>query len=105
RRVLGIADREAFYALAQAIVERDPARALVALHEAFARGMDPRDLAEGLSEHIRHLLILKVDPQAEDLVPVSGDELQRLRGQCEGWSEHDLLRLLRLISETAFPMR
>ena len=105
RRVLGLADREAFYGLAQAIVDRDPAAALRALHEAFAKGLDPRELAEGLGEHIRHLLILKVDAEAHDLVPVSADELARLRTQCEGWAEHDLLRLLRLVTDVAWPMR
>jgi DNA polymerase-3 subunit gamma/tau len=105
RRVLGIADREAFFSLAQAIVDRDPAAALQALHAAFAKGLDPRDLAEGLGEHIRHLLILKVDPEAEDLVAVSADEMKRLRAQCEGWAEHDLLRLLRLVSDVSWPMR
>ncbi len=105
RRVLGIADREAFYSLAQAIVGRDPGGALQALHAAFAKGMDPRDLAEGLGEHIRHLLILKVDPGADDLVAVSADEMKRLRAQCEGWAEHDLLRLLRLVTDVSWPMR
>jgi len=105
RRVLGIADREAFYALAQAIVDRDPAAALQALHAAFAKGLDPRELAEGLGEHIRHLLILKVDPEAADLVAVSADELKRLRAQCAHWAEHDLLRLLRLVTDVTWPMR
>ncbi len=105
RRVLGLADREAFYALAQAIVDRNPAAALKALHEGFAKGMDPRELAEGLAEHIRHLLILKVDPDAGDLVAVGADELKRLRAQCEGWAEHDLLRLLKLVADVSWPMR
>jgi DNA polymerase-3 subunit gamma/tau len=105
RRVLGIADHEAFFSLAQAIVDRDPGAALQALHAAFAKGLDPRELAEGLGEHIRHLLILKVDPQAEDLVAVSADEMKRLRAQCEGWAEHDLLRLLRLVTDVSWPMR
>ena len=105
RRVLGLADREAFYSLAQAIVDRDPAVALRALHEAFDKGMDPRELAEGLSEHVRHLLILRVDPEAGDLVAVGADELARLRAQCEGWTEHDLLRLLKLVADVSWPMR
>src|SRR5262245_47845167 len=58
RRVLGIPDREVFYTLAGAIIARDPAASLQALHAAFAKGLDPRDLADGLSEHIRHLLVL-----------------------------------------------
>jgi DNA polymerase-3 subunit gamma/tau len=105
RRVLGIADREAFFAIAGAITAHDPKAALGALHEAFTKGLDARDLAEGLSEHIRHLLVLKVDPDAGDLVPVSQEDLARLRTQNEGWSEPDLLRLLRLASEVSTPMK
>jgi DNA polymerase-3 subunit gamma/tau len=105
RRVLGIADREAFFALAGAILERDPVAALRALHRAFEKGLDARDLAEGLSEHIRHVLILKVDPQGGDLVALAEEDLSRLKAQGEGWSESDLLRLLKLASEAPWPMR
>ena len=105
RRVLGIADREAFFALAGAILERDPAGALRALHRAFEKGLDARDLAEGLSEHIRHVLVLKVDPQGGDLVALADEDLSRLKAQGESWSESDLLRLLKLASEASWPMR
>jgi DNA polymerase-3 subunit gamma/tau len=105
RRILGIADREAFFALADAIVQRDPKAALRAVHRAFEKGIDARELAEGLSEHIRHILILKVDPEGADLVAASGEDVERLRGQGEGWSEGDLLRLLRIASEVLWPMR
>jgi DNA polymerase-3 subunit gamma/tau len=105
RRVLGIADREAFFALADAITKRDPRAALAALHAGFTKGLDPRDLLDGLGEHIRHLLVLAVDPAAEDLIPASQDDLKRMRAQSAGWSEHDLLRLLRLVTEAAAPMK
>src|SRR5215470_2671100 len=105
RRVLGIADRESFFALAEAITRRDPKAALASLHEAFAKGLDPRDLAVGLSEHVRHLLVLKVDPQAEDLVAASAGDLERLHAQAARWTEYDLLRLLRLASEVTTPMK
>jgi DNA polymerase-3 subunit gamma/tau len=105
RRVLGLADREAFFALADAIVARDPKAALRRLQEATDKGLDPRELIEGLAEHIRHLLVLKVDPAAGDLVAATADDIARLRAQGEGWTETDLLRLLRLASEAGWPMR
>ena len=105
RRVLGLADREAFFVLAGAILERDPAAALRALHRAFEKGMDARDLADGLAEHIRHVLILKVDPAGGDLVALAEEDLARLRAQGESWSGSDLLRLLKLASEAPWPMR
>jgi len=105
RRVLGIADREVFFRLVGAIVARDAKGALTALHEAFGQGLDPRDLVEGLTEHVRHLLVLRIDPQAEDLVAVTAEDLARLRGQTEGWTEQDLMRLLRIAAEAAEPMK
>ena len=105
RRILGIADREVFFALADAIVRRDAKAALHALHQGFAKGLDARDLAEGLAEHLRHLLILRVDPEGADLVAASAEDLKRLRAQGEGWSEGDLLRLLRIVTDVLTPMR
>jgi len=105
RRVLGIADRESFFTLGDAIVRRDPKAALLALHAAFEKGLDPRELAEGLSEHVRHMLILKIDPEGGDLVALARHDLDRLIEQGKTWSESDLLRLLRLASESTLPMR
>jgi DNA polymerase-3 subunit gamma/tau len=105
RRVLGIADREVFFGLGDAIFARDPKAALAALHEGFDKGLDARDLAEGLSEHVRHVLILKVDPEAADLVALSAEDIARLKTQGAAWSQDDLLRLLKLASDALFPMR
>jgi len=105
RRVLGIADREAFFTIAGAVLERDPRAAMRALHQAFDKGLDARELAEGLSEHIRHILVLKVDPEAGDLVALAREDLERLKRQGESGSENDLLRLLKLASAAPGPMR
>jgi DNA polymerase III subunit gamma/tau len=105
RRVLGLADREAFFSILEGVLGRDPKKALHALHHAFDKGLDAKDLVEGLSEHVRHILILKVDPDAADLVAATGDDLVRLKALGEPWSEGDLLRLLRLSSDASGPMR
>ncbi len=105
RRVLGIPDREAFFSLVGAIVRREPRAALEALHAAFDKGIDPSELAQGLTEHIRHLLVLKVDPEAAELVPATTEDLERLKAQGAEWSEHDLMRLMKLTSDLAWPMR
>jgi DNA polymerase-3 subunit gamma/tau len=105
RRVLGIPDREAFFQLVESIVSRDPKGTLLALHQAFEKGIDPMELAQGLTEHLRHLLVLKVDSAASELVPATTEELERLRSQAAGWSEHDLLRLMKIAADLHFPMR
>jgi DNA polymerase-3 subunit gamma/tau len=105
RRVLGLADREAFFSILEGVLGREPKVALHALHAAFDRGLDAKDLVEGLAEHVRHILILKVDPDGADLVAATGDDLQRLKALGAPWSESDLLRLLRLASDASGPMR
>jgi DNA polymerase-3 subunit gamma/tau len=106
RRVLGIADREAYFQIAGAVLGRDPRAALEALHAAFEKGLDPRELAEGLAEHFRNILVLQVDPErGHDLVAASNEDLARLRKQGSGWADTDLLRLMRLAAECQWPMR
>jgi DNA polymerase-3 subunit gamma/tau len=106
RRVLGIPDREAYFLVAGAVFARDPKAALERLHAAFDKGLDPRELAEGLAEHFRNVLVLKVDPErGHDLVPASNEDLARLKQQGEDWADTDLLRLMRLAAECQWPMR
>src|SRR5262245_31302467 len=106
RRVLGIPDREAYFLVAGAVFARDPKSALEQLHAAFEKGLDPRELAEGLAEHFRNVLVLKVDPErGHDLVAASNEDLARLKQQGEGWADTDLLRLMRLAAESQWPMR
>jgi DNA polymerase-3 subunit gamma/tau len=105
RRVLGLPDHEVFFALAGAVLARDPRAALQALHAAFAAGLEPRDLAEGLGEHLRNVLVLRVDPEAADVVAAASQDLARYRAMGEGWSAPDLMRLLRLVADSTLPMR
>src|SRR5262249_48185242 len=106
RRVLGIPDREAYFLVAGAVFAHDPRAALEQLHAALEKGLDPRELAEGLAEHFRNVLVLKVDPErGHDLVAASNEDLTRLKKQGEGWADTDLLRLMRLAAECQWPMR
>ncbi len=106
RRVLGIADREAFFRLGEAITNGDTRTTLSELHRSFEKGMDPRDLCEGLAEHFRAVLVLKVDPEkGGELVAASTEDLERLKAQGAAWSEADLLRLVRIAAEAQWPMR
>ena len=106
RRVLGIPDHEAYFRIAGAVLARDPQTTLHELHAAFEKGIDARELAEGLAEHFRNVLVLKVDPErGHDLVAASNEDLTRLKVQGEGWADTDLLRLMRLAAECQWPMR
>ncbi len=106
RRVLGIPDHEAYFLIAGAVLARDPQGTLRELHAAFDKGADARELAEGLAEHFRNVLVLKVDAErGHELVAASNEDLARLKRQGEGWADTDILRLMRLAAECQWPMR
>ena len=98
--VLGLVSRETFFDLADPIFGRDPAGTLAQLHRAYAAGFDPKDLADGLLEHLRNVLVLKVDPRAGDLLAATPEEVTRYAEQGAQHSSADVLRLLRIATDT-----
>jgi DNA polymerase-3 subunit gamma/tau len=98
--VLGLVSRETFFDLADPIFGRDPAGTLGQLHRAYAAGFDPKDLADGLLEHLRNVLVLKVDPKAGDLLAATPEEVARYAEQGSQHSSGDVLRLLRIATDT-----
>ncbi len=98
--VLGLVSREAFFDLADPMFGRDPAGTLGQLHRAYEAGFDPKDLADGLLEHLRNVLVLKVDPNAGDLLAATPEECARYVAQGTGHSSADVLRLIRITTDT-----
>ena len=66
---------------------------------AYAGGFDPKDLAEGLLEHLRNVLVLKVDTGAADLLAATPEECARYQAQSAAHSSGDLLRLVRITTD------
>jgi DNA polymerase-3 subunit gamma/tau len=94
-RVLGIPDVELFFALTDAIAEHDTAATLAALSSALESGFDPRDLVDGLVEHLRNLLLVRATPEPERLVGRASDYAAH-EGASSRLEEDDLVRLLRI---------
>ena len=105
RSVLGLPDHQVFFQLAETVLARDPAASLQAIHKAFAAGLEPRDLVEGINEHLRNVLVLKTDPHATELVAASQDDIDRYKKQGADWSAPDLLRLMRIGADALGAMR
>src|SRR6185295_2003151 len=70
---LGLADRKVLYAVGDAIVSRDPARALQLLNDLHVFGYDMRRFARELLEHFRNVSVVRLLP-AGDLLPDIPDE-------------------------------
>ena len=97
---LGLADRKVLFAIAQAIVTRDPARALQHLNDLHLYGYDMRRCARELLEHFRNVAVARLVPDAELLSDLPTEERAEIAQQAQQLSQEDCDRCFRLLMTT-----
>jgi DNA polymerase-3 subunit gamma/tau len=94
-RILGIPDIEVFFAITDAVALRDTRATLAALGHATDAGFDPRDLLDGLVDHLRSLLLVASAPSPERFVARVAEYRAR-GGPSSTLGEDEIVRLLRV---------
>jgi DNA polymerase-3 subunit gamma/tau len=104
RAALGAGTSETILQVADALAQVDVARGLSAINTAVDEGADPRQFARQMVEHLRALLLLRLN---SGVVPAYiSDELRpRLEAQAAGFSPRALTRAVRLFNQAAIEMR
>ena len=107
---LGVADRQAFFRVVDAILARDPAQALQIAGDLYQYGYDPRRLSRDLLEHCRHLVAAKISTDPSLLTDLPDHEVTLVRKQTVERSLEDVQRFFTLllhadeeIGKTAYP--
>jgi DNA polymerase III subunit gamma/tau len=96
RDSLGVADRQALFRVADAILARDPAAALRLAGELYEHGYDPRRLCHDLLEHFRNLALVKVNPELASLTDLPDHEIAAVQRQAAVRSLEDVKQLFTL---------
>jgi DNA polymerase III subunit gamma/tau len=96
--VLGVADAEQLFEAVDAIVARDPARALRAATNLAESGRDAGQLLRDLEVHGRELLAVQVLGDVPPELQVTPERDIRLAEQASALSATDAVRLLDLVS-------
>jgi DNA polymerase-3 subunit gamma/tau len=97
---LGLADRKLMYAVAAAIVDRDPSGALQRVDEMHAYGYDLRRFTRELLEHFRDLSVARLVPDGELLSDLPDEERQEVQRQAQKMGNEDLDRCFRILLAT-----
>jgi len=97
RAALGIGASETVLQLVDALLESDISTGLSVINATIDEGVDPRRFAGQVVEHLRVLLLLRLDASVVSGY-VSGEELPRLQNQAQAFSASALARSLRLFN-------
>ncbi len=93
-QAFGLVRSELYLELNEAIIARDPARALRLVETLATTGQSLDVFARDVVINFRNLLLLKIDPDLGAMVDVPPDQAARLLKQAGEFSEQDLLALI-----------
>jgi DNA polymerase III subunit gamma/tau len=94
RDILGVADAELVLDTAEALADRDPRAALLAVQRLSDSGRDFTQFMRDLSAHLRHLFVVQTLGQVPDSFSVTAEHTDRLAAQAERFSQGEILRAI-----------
>jgi DNA polymerase-3 subunit gamma/tau len=99
-QALGLVGLDAYFDLGDALAKRDPKAALLVLDRLHDAGSDVEEIADGLTHHLRQLLLIAVDASLTKLVDAAPSDQERYAAQAKAFRPTDLNAMLSLILET-----
>ncbi|MEA2361129.1 MAG: polymerase subunit gamma/tau [Thermoleophilaceae bacterium] len=94
RDILGVADAELVLETTDALAERDPRAALLAVKRLSDSGRDFTQFMRDLSAHLRHLFVVQTLGEVPDSFSVTAEHTDRLASQAERFSQGEILRTI-----------
>jgi DNA polymerase III subunit gamma/tau len=96
--VLGVADAELVLETAEAVADRDPKAALLAVRKLADSGRDMTQFMRDLAAHLRHLFVVQTLGEVPDSFSVTAEHTDRLAAQAERLTQAELLRAIDLLA-------
>lgn len=97
--VLGTVDTEVFSRLLRDVVNEKVTSLIEALEEMILQGRDMTQLVLDFTWYLRNLLLLKASPEAEAMMDMSADNLERLKEETYMVTDDKIMRYIRILSE------
>src|SRR5215208_5389511 len=94
RDILGVADAELVLDASDALADRDPRAALLAVQRLSDSGRDFTQFMRDLSAHLRHLFVVQTLGEVPDSFSVTAEHTDRLATQAERFSQGEILRTI-----------
>jgi len=101
-QVLGLSSADTFFSVIDAVKAKDARTALEALAAIFDRGANLGEFTDGLMEHLRNLLLIKIHPDLAALVEATSGHMARYKEQAKQFTEGDVLRMINIASRASY---
>ena len=96
--VLGVADAELVLDTAEALADKDPKAALLAVERLSQSGRDLNQFMRDLAAHLRHLFVVQTLGEVPDSFSVTAEHTDRLAAQAERFAQGEVLRAIDLLA-------
>ena len=103
QEILGVATNQAVVDLTDAIIRKDHAAGLAAIHAALDSGTDPRQFARQTVEYLRQLLVLKMG--TNDVLDVTAEIRETMGKQSSDIAIDRLVDVVRIFNQAAVDSR
>ncbi len=98
-RSLGLVAGESVEDLVRSVLDGDGARAITAIDRLSNEGADLVQAAHQSVQYLRNLMILNTAPNAEELVDLSGEEMERMRELAQSLPGSTILSIIDIFLE------
>ncbi len=98
-QALGLIDEALFFEVTEILKQHNTADGLALVERIVFSGYDIEEFLLGLSDHLRHLLVVCA-LNSTDLLDVSDAQKQLYKDVAPSFQEEDLLRLIRIVLDT-----
>lgn len=110
-KILGIVDQQILFELTDIIAKKDAQKGLSLLSQLIDSGVDLQDFVSGFLEHLRNLLVAKVQKDssetqaAQRLFDLSKEYIEKYKKESEKFSDTDILRMINIVADSAYILK
>ena len=97
--VAGMTGKDHLFSLAEAVREKDSAKALAIISQLYGDSCDMERLASEMINHYRNLMIVKTVRSSDGLIVCTDDELERYKQQSSGYTLENVLNCISLLQD------
>ncbi|MBR5468450.1 MAG: DNA polymerase III subunit gamma/tau, partial [Firmicutes bacterium] len=98
REIAGAVDDNVLYNMLDAVLEKDCAKAISIVDEIMSAGRDLNHFVDEMIQHLRNLLVVSTAEDAESLLDMSMENVDRLNAQIKRISAEEIIYFIREFS-------